>query len=471
MSKTLAADLGRLIGSGAISVDERQINRYSGDALGVYRAFRAVGRLEAKAAAVVWPESAEQVSAVLKYAQSNLVPVVPYGGGTGVMGAATPADHCIILSLQRMNAVLDINSRDMAARLQPGVVLQDANVAFNNQGLMMAHDPWSRPIATVGGAISTNGMGYLAAKYGSMGEQLLGLEAVMPDGEIIHVQGVPKGPYGLSLKNLLIGTEGTLGIVTEATLKAFPIPEKQLIHRVDFPDFESGFNAVAQLYAEGVRPAMVDYEEAFGPEGGDASEGSTLYLVFDGFTEDVDAHRARAQQVYERFDGRPGNQQRAHDFWRTRHESGERYRQDVLLSEDPTEARRNRSSYRMDYLHVALPTSQVLDYRRKCRGIFQDTRVIVREWSLWARPEFFSFLIMRENENEANESSSDMADVVDEVLKLAQRMGGSMEYCHGVGLKLAHLMADELGGSYEVVRSIKKALDPNLILNPGKMLG
>ncbi|MDA0769566.1 MAG: hypothetical protein BZY79_02305 [SAR202 cluster bacterium Casp-Chloro-G4] len=471
MNSTLGADLARLVGAGCVSTDRGQIDRYSGDALGVYRAFRAAHRLEANPGAVAWPTSAQHVSAILKYAQAHQVPVVPYGGGTGVMGAATSMDECIILNLQRMNVVVDVRSQDMVARLQPGVVLEDANVAFNKQGLLMGHDPWSRPIATVGGAISTNGMGYLAAKYGSMGEQVLGLEAVLPDGEIVRTNGIPKPSYGPSLNSLLIGTEGTLGVVTEATLRAFPLPEKQLILGVDFPDFESGFHAVAQLYAEGVRPAMVDYGEEFWPENSDSQDCATLYLAFQGFREDVDAHLTRSQDICGRFGGSPGDQQEAQEFWDTRHSSGERYRQEVLLSDDPAKARRDRSSYRMDYLHVALPISQVLAYRKKCQSIFQDTNVIVREWSLWARPEFFSFLIARENEEHSNGNAPEMADVVDQVLNLAQQMGGSMEYCHGVGVKLAHLMGDELGNSLNVAQAIKRTLDPNLILNPGKLLG
>ena len=470
MNNYLATDLVLLVGSGGVSTDQEQINRYSGDALGVYRAFRAAHLMDGKASAVVWPETTEHVSAVLKYAQSHSVPLVPYGGGTGVMGAAAPIDECIILNLQRMNAVVDVSSKDMTARLQPGVVLEDAYSAFADQNLLMGHDPWSRPIATVGGAISTNGMGYMAAKYGPMGEQVLGLEAVLPDGEIVRSQSIPKPSYGLSMKNLLIGTEGTLGVVTEATLRAFPFPEKQVLRRMDFPDFESGFNAVAQLYAEDVRPAMVDYGQEFWPDNA-ADEGVPLYLAFQGFLEDVHAHLKRAQEICQRFGGCPGDQNDAQEYWETRHASGERYLRKVLRSVDPAKARHIRSSYRMDYLHVALPTSQVLDYRKRCQNIFQKTNVIVREWSLWARPEFFSFIIMREDDAAADSSTTEMADVVDQVLQLAQQMGGSMEYCHGVGLKLAHLMGGEQGAGLKAAQAIKISLDPNLILNPGKLMG
>jgi FAD/FMN-containing dehydrogenase len=124
----------------------------------------------------------------------------------------------------------------------------------------------------------------------------------------------------------------------------------------------------------------------------------------------------------------------------------------------------------MEYLHVGLPVSQVLEYRRHCQRILVSNRVAVREWSLWARPEFLSFLIVEEND-EGLETSLTMADVVDQVLRLAQEMGGTMEYCHGVGAKLAHLMDNELGGGMGVLRKIKQSLDPHNILNPGKLAG
>jgi hypothetical protein len=122
----------------------------------------------------------------------------------------------------------------------------------------------------------------------------------------------------------------------------------------------------------------------------------------------------------------------------------------------------------MDYLHVALPISKVLEYRRLCMGVFQRRGILVREWSIWGRPEFFSFLIV-ERDDAGEPLSLNMAETVDEVLGLAHRMGGTMEYCHGVGLKLSHMMDSELGTIAPAARRIKTAFDPNNILNPGKL--
>ena len=146
----------------------------------------------------------------------------------------------------------------------------------------------------------------------------------------------------------------------------------------------------------------------------------------------------------------------------------ENYKQNVLLSQNPTDARRNRSSYRMDYLHVALPVSIVLNYRDRCKKILEGRQVLVREWSLWARPEFFSFLIV-EDDDRRDETSKEMGNVVDRVLTLTQDMGGTMEYCHGVGVKLNHLLERELGVGHDVIRDLKQALDPANIMNPGKL--
>ena len=145
-----------------------------------------------------------------------------------------------------------------------------------------------------------------------------------------------------------------------------------------------------------------------------------------------------------------------------------RYKNEVLENPKRGSAKGRRSLYRMDYIHVGLPASKVLEYRKRCQQILSESDIIVREWSIWARPEFFSFLIVEETPSGEDDSSS-MKKAVDQVLSLAQDIGGSMEYCHGVGTKLAHLMERELGLGMEVLRQIKRALDPNNILHPGNM--
>ncbi len=471
MGKGILADLQRIVGSDGASDQPHRMSRYTGDALGAFRAFQAAERLNAVPRVVVWPQDTDQISRVLRYAQQQRVPVVPYGGGTGVFGAAAPIEDCIILSLDRMNETLGLSSHDFTGTFQPGVVLSDAASALSSAGMLLGHDPWSRPIATVGGAISTDGVGYTAARHGSMGDQVLGIEAVLADGEIVRTRASAKPTNGFPLDRLLIGTEGTFGVVTEATIRTFPFPEKRVIADVEFPTFEAGFQAICSLYAEQVRPSMIDYgTESDSATPSETDEDATLYISFEGFKEDVEAQWKRTLDICRRYDGAEGSPAEAARFWETRHASGERYKRNVLENQDPAASRRGSQSFRMDYLHVSLPVSQVLEYRRNCMSLFADRGTAVREWSIWARPEFLSFLIEQEVDD-GRKTDAELGRVVDEVLTLAQKMGGSMEYCHGVGMKLAHLVAAEHGSGLDVMRRLKRSIDPNNILNPGKLLG
>ncbi|MCH8311167.1 MAG: FAD-binding oxidoreductase, partial [Chloroflexi bacterium] len=376
MKTVLHRDLARILGDGGVSSDRETLARFSGDALGVFRAFHRAPDLDARPAVVAWPVSSQQVASVLRYANEQRIPVVPYGGGTGVMGAAVSVDSSIVLNTRRMNRVLDVNSRDLTVRVEPGAILQDVHNALNAEGMKLGHDPWSRPIATIGGAISTDGVGYTAAAHGSMGDQALGLEIALASGEIIKTRPVPKGSYGPSVDRLFIGSEGILGVITEATIRVFPRPERRILRSIVFPDFETGYHALVETLAHGVEPTVLD----FGDEPDSGGE-ATLFVSFEGFEAHVSAHWDQAKEICEKFDGKPGDQGEVERYWQNRHSSAERYQREILYSDAPSDARVRRSHYRMEYLHVALPISHVLEYRQECQRILNRRKIQVREWS------------------------------------------------------------------------------------------
>jgi alkyldihydroxyacetonephosphate synthase len=456
----------RLLPRGAVSTSPAELERYAGDAMGRYRAFGTGELLDAHPQAVVRPRTAQQVATVAAYASAQGVPLVPCGGGTGVMGGMVPVRGGIVLDLKGLGRIAEIDHEARTATVGAGVVLEELARVLEPRGLMLGHDPWSLPIATVGGAVSTNGVGYLAGKYGAMGDQVLGLEAVLPTGELFRTRGVPKAA-GPALHHLLIGAEGTLGIITQAVLEVYPSPELRSLHALEFPSFEAGFEAAQTMYSVGLRPALLDFAEEFRPgESNGAPHDVELYLGFEGTREEVEGQAARGLAICRRLGGVALGLGRAQEFWDTRHQSGERYKREVL--EAPVKGRGQRRPWRMDYLHVALPASRVLPYRRRCQEMLAQYGIPLREWSLWGRPELFSFLIA-DPEPAAEVTSERMGEAVDALLIAAQDLGGSMEYCHGVGLKLGHLMAREFGPGLEVLRRVKKALDPAGILNPGKL--
>ena len=470
----LITSLTRLLGKDSVSTTRDDLDRYSADALTPRRAYAAAASLLRTADIVVVPHSTQHVADVVRVAAAHKVPVVPYGGGTGVMGAAYPVEGGIVVDLKGLNRILEISAVDRTATVEAGVILKDLDAALQEHGLMLGHDPWSVPIATVAGAISTNGVGYRAAAYGPMGDQVLGLEVVLPNGEILTTRAVPKYSSGPNLNHLFIGSEGAFGLITKATIRVFRLPERRSFATVGFDSFDQGFNAVAEMFALGLHPTLVDLTEE-PPQtrnGGDAME-VRLYLMYEGFKEGVSAFRRRSLEVCAGFGGNTLGAGQVRRYWNTRHRWGENYRREMLNK--PRSVRWDRAGGRgrsFDYLHVALPVSLVLEYRRLCDAMLAKRGIRVVEYAIWTRPELFSMLLVADEapltDMPNGEFSENLAAAVDAVLSLAQDMGGAMEYCHGVGVKLAHLLPREMGTGHDVASAIKRTLDPHNIMNPGK---
>ena len=472
ISQSVAADLKRIVGPGNVALDEAALAYYSVDAYGRWRG-APLAPDAPRVFAVARPCSTEEVAEVVKLANRERIPIVPYGGGTGVAGAVTPLMGGIAVDMKRMNRILEISPEDRTATVEAGVILGDLNNALAGHGLMLGHDPYSVPIATIGGALSTNGVGYRAAKYGSMGEQALGLEVVLPTGETLRTRAVTKTSAGPSLHPLFIGAEGVLGVITRATIRVFRLPESRLFKTIAFPQFEDGFRAMLELFSLGLKPALIDLTEE-----PDESKRETpdrpvpcktwMYMVFEGYREEVDAQYARALQVCNASNGTDIGPRPAQEYWDTRHDSAYRYKERFLdgkASERPPTRGWPRTTA---YPHVSIPASRVLAYRRRCQEIAAGAGLEIREFALWTQPDLFSVVLVDVG-LEDDGPSERLDSAVDEALTLAQDMGGSMEYVHGVGTKLAHLVPRELGSGMEVLRSIKSALDPHNIMNPGKL--
>ena len=359
-----------------------------------------------------------------------------------------------------MNNILAINPSDMTAEVEAGVVLEDLENTLFNHGLMPGHDPYSVPIATVAGTISTNGVGYRAGAHGPMGDQVVALEVVLPTGKIVSTRAVPNQSSGPSLKHLFIGSEGVFGVVTKAIIRVFRLPEAQVFQSVAFDTFDQGFNAASEMFALGVRPTLVDLTE----EGDDI----IFHLLFEGFQEGVAANEKRALAACAQFGGRMIGPDPTAIYWEDRRQSAEDYKLSALGK--PRSVRWNRWQNRrgFDYLHLGLPISKVLEYRKRCDKIMAKAGVRAIEYAIWSRPELFSMLIVPESSITIDPRER-LGQTVQQILELAQDMGGVMEYCHGVGVKLNHLLAREMGVGQEVVQSIKQSLDPNNIMNPGKL--
>jgi len=442
-----------------ITTDPLSLDGLSWDALSEGR-IHPLKRPETKLpACAIFPGSVNEIRQIVLLANEEKIPIIPYGGGSGLMGAALSVQPGIVLDLRRMNQLLEIDAAARSARVQAGIVLEVLDQRLNENGFILGHDPWTLPVATIGGAISTNSVGYRAGAYGSMGDQVLGLEAVMPNGEILRTRAVFKSSTGPELKSLLIGGEGCFGIVTEATIKIFPKPEKRVFHAFLFDSFEQGFGAIQRAFAKRLQPALLD----FGDDDEKNPDGAVLYLVFEGNAKIVEAKNQLAMAIFLQSGGKELPAHEAETFWRDRHATARRF----MANRTQRRGRGREGMYR-DWIHVALPASKVLAFKNAALMIVEQHGAHLHESGLWIRPELFSMRLGIED-NGVNQAQLALQDTVDELLRLAQSMGGSMEYTHGVGVKLAPLMLEEHGYGLEIMRRIKRTLDPNNILNPGKM--
>src|SRR3989475_4984680 len=301
-----------------------------------------------------------------------------------------------------------------------------------------------------------------------MGDQVLGLEAVLADGNVVRTRPAARSTTGLDLKRLFIGTEGTFGVVTAATLCVFPVPEREEIHGFSVRDFATGFRGIAWIYDSGLTPSVMDFEETFpAPTLPWRSEEGppTLYLGFAGSREIVAASWRLARRHLRSVAARPLPDQEAKDYWKTRH--------DIIYAHDEVSPGVTRADLFLnnvifDYVHVALPRSRVLSYRRAALAVLRRHGVKPIGFGVWTQPELVSLEVVRPVGGDRAASRIAVAAAVDDVIHRVHALGGSMEDVPGVGAKLAPLLDEDVGLGRSPGREVKRALDPAGTLNPGK---
>jgi FAD/FMN-containing dehydrogenase len=367
------------------------------------------------------------------------------------MGGAAVLSPAVVVDLGRLDAV-HVDAEACMVRAGAGATLARVDQALAAHGLMLGHDPWTVAVATVGGALSTNGLGYLGARAGSFGDQVSGIEAVLADGRVVRTPVSPARSTGLDLARLLVGTEGTLGFITEATLAALPRPEERLIRGYELPSFAAGVGLAATLRRRGVRFACLELSAEDLPPA-----PASMLLVFDGLAGEAALHAERAAALGAEVGGVPRSEADAEAQWNARHVIAERWA-----------AHRGRppgaGGGEFDYAHVGVPLHALDAVRGVAHACVRRHRLRLVEEGLWHRPELYSIVVAG-----PPGSADAVRATIDAVCVAAQDAGGTMEYCHGVGWKLAHLVGREHGAAgLDVMRRVKAALDPAGIMNPGK---
>jgi D-lactate dehydrogenase (cytochrome) len=422
---------------------------------------RDQGYHEAHAAEVVlYPANAQQVADVLKIANAQHIPVTPWGVGTGLEGNSIPMHGGILLSLERMTQIIAIHADDFQVTVQPGIPHMDLNAQLARYGLFFPPDPGAN--ATIGGMLANNAAGIRTVKYGASKDNVLRMQVALADGRLITVGSRSiKQSSGYNLLSLFVGSEGTLGVITEATLKLVPVPEHMVAAIASFPDVAAAIETVVAVRGSGIDVAALEFIDetntrALNEAGTDIEALPTLLMEIhsthaDTVQADIDLLREICEGAGATSFKATADHAERKTLWHARHVAYE-----TLL--------RNHPGQRIFIMDVAVPISaypELIAFSRQRieqHGISGYMKGHAGDGNIHVELPF------------GDEASFEKAQAVNGVIvQKAIELGGTATGEHGVGIGKAAYMRAEHGDALDVMRQLKQTLDPNGILNPGKI--
>jgi alkyldihydroxyacetonephosphate synthase len=452
------------VDAGQVSTDAADLAAHGCDAWPVAIKRQLQGKTELSPEAVVYPRSAEQVASTLRWANDKGVPITPWGGGSAVTGAPLPLTGGISLDLLALNEILSIDEQNLTVTVQSGVmggVLEDH---LNALGYSLRHVPQSLAVSTVGGWVSTMATGQFSSRYGGIEHLVVSLQAVLPSGEIVNTMHVPRAALGPDLKRLFIGAEGTLGVVTEVTLKIFPHDVHQILEAVRFDAVEPGLDVMRLIMRRGLRPFLVRYydqEEARHAMVDPEFTGCAMFLGFEGVETVAHAEYAEAMKICRAAGGRPvgpepvlGWLERRFDF-----SAVENIVNSPSGVAETIEVANFWSGIHDTYIQLK---TALAPYADEVLGHF--SHVYEQGTSLY-------IILLRKPEEGKDAAGAErmLSEIWDIANRIALDTGAAVAHHHGAGLARLPVIREALGSSMTLLEALKQALDPEATLCPGKL--
>ncbi|HJO93904.1 MAG TPA: FAD-linked oxidase C-terminal domain-containing protein [Victivallales bacterium] len=412
--------------------------------------------------------NSEEISKVMRYAYDNNIPVTPRGQGTGLVGSAVAVYGGIMLSLCKMNNILEMDESNMTLTVESGVLLMDIISYLDGTGYFYAPDPGEKS-ATIGGNINTNAGGMRAMKYGVTRENVLGLEIVYPNGEMDKIGGkIVKTSSGYSLKDIIIGSEGTLVIVTKAILKLLPVPKFNISLLVPFPSLEKAIEAVPTILKSKIIPTALEFtereailntEKYIGKKFPHNTADAYLILTFDGNT------KSELEESYEKI----------------AHKCLDAGAIDVFISNTPE---RNESIWsargtfleaikasttELDECDVVVPRDKIAEFIKFSHALQKEYNIQIRSFGHAGDGNLHIYVLKDDLDNKTWEKTLD--NVFERLYTRTEEIGGNVSGEHGIGYaKVPYLKKSIKATGMKISKGIKEVFDPKLILNPGKII-
>lgn len=459
MKEDIVRELKAIVGRAYVLTSKEDLLCYSYDAQ----------LLEGLPSVVVEPLNSSQVLAVLKLANAARMPIVPRGAGTGLSGGSVAIKGGVVLSMRRMNRIIEIDEKNLTALVEPGVVTHELYEAARVKGLFYPPDPGSFRVSTIGGNIATNAGGPHALKYGVTRNYVLGLEVVLPTGEVFNTGAATvKSVAGYSLKDLFIGSEGTLGVITRARLRLLPKPEACYTVLAVFDDVVTAARVVSDIIASGVIPSTLEYMdqvtinavEDYKGAGLPRDAEAVLLIETDGNAKAAKEEARRIISLCEKA----GAKVRHADDPREREKIWEARRAAL-----PALTRIKASTQPTTLLEDAtVPRSRVPEMVTEIKRISEKYNLAVGVFGHAGDGNLHPTFLTDQRDLEEMKRVEKAAE---EIFEAALRLGGTLSGEHGIGIAKSKFLEREVGQKgLEVMRAVKKSLDPNNILNPGKII-
>lgn len=458
--QALVATLINICGETNVFYDDESLNTYGHD---------ETEKLNYPPDVAVKPSTAVEISKILKYCNENLIPVTPRGGGTGLSGGAIPHNGGVVILTEKLNRIIEIDERNLQVITEPGVITEVLQNVVKEKGLFYPPDPSSKGSCFIGGNVAENSGGPKAVKYGVVKDYVLNLEMVLPNGEIIWTgANVLKNSTGYNLTQLVVGSEGTLGIVTKIVLKLIPLPKFDLLMLAPFASLEKASEAVSAIFRAGFTPSALELVEV------DAlnivskmvdsyvvpvNENIAAHLIVEVDGNDVNVLMNEMESIAELLQQYESGEvffaddaQQKNELWKLRRRVAEAVKlAGYTIEEDTVVPRANLPAL----IKGVKALGKQYNFHAVCYGHAGDGNLHVR---------------IKKEGIPNSYGNEEMNKILRALFELVKGLGGTISGEHGIGLiqkDFMNIVLDE--ANLNIMRSIKKAFDPNNILNPGKI--
>ncbi len=422
------------------------------------------GKVASLPDAIVWPESADEIAKIVKIAVKCKVPVIPFGEGSGVLGGITAINGGIVIDMKRMNRIIDIDEESLLVTVETGINGEVLERKLQEKGFTLRHTPQSVRCSTLGGWISCRAAGQFSTKYGKIEDMLTALTVVLPDGSLFRNTIAPRSATGPRIDQLFLGAEGTLGIVTQAVLKIWRLPEKQIGRAFAFATVEDALHAVREMLQNNVKPAVVRIYDAnetrmHFQDVAAAQDRLMLVLVIEGTAQLAEAENELAQAYCEKYQAIDCGTGPVDHWFQSRF--------NISISSHLIQ-----SGLVFDTMEVAAPWSKIAPlYHAVIKALKEVPKTISAggHFSHVYHDGACLYLSVA-GAPEADEKETYYHQIWDAALITTMAMGGTCSHHHGVGLNRGRFMQQELGeAGFNILKAVKTALDPDNIMNPGKL--